>query len=718
LFCVCGLSGFARAQSLEVTPDEATVFSFSGFEGGPFLAETGTTWTLDDADTAGLDFVVQSDQRWLRVTPTDGTLPGSLVANRTRLVTATIDSNESERLAPGLYAATVTFSNVTNEVGNTTRTVRLRVAPGSFSVTPSFINASTTPSGGNPAPAVVTLRANGPLDLNYRVDWVARSWFNVDKLGGTVVGAGTDTFTISFNTFGLAAGSYSAQITIDNTTNGAGSRQLPLNLVLQSSGASVVILRPDADLVVHGPVGGIPVATQTSTLTNNSDSPVTWNADISEDWISVSPSGGQLAASNGVSGGADEIAIDVRVNAAVNDLKAGSHAATVSLKNVTTTTNATNIGTRVVFVVADPVLRVSAPSAGGSILVSPSGAQVAGGTSRDLVFPFGEVVTLTATAEAGHSFQGWAADFHLDSALENPLVVTLDESRNVSALFAPILQKLTLSRQGQGTGTIQTSPTANIIDNDAVFRYDYGTQVTLQADADSGSVFVRWEGNVPAGAETDNPLTRTLDRDLTVSARFERLVSLTVDVTGGGQVELDPETEDYLSGTTVTLRAIADDGFTFFGWSGGASGAGSPLALTLNEDTVVEALFVEDTGGGTDGFALTIEIQGDGSVTPDGGTFAAGEMVTLIATPDVGASFVGWEQDASGSALTARVTMNGARNVRAVFTTAPTDGGSGRPNPPPFGALCGATGLFDLAVGFLGFAALRGSRGSRRGVSG
>lgn len=703
-------AGMVRAQSMEVDPPSSTIFSFAGVEGGPFTPETATTWTLDNADARSLEFVASSNQRWLKIAPIAGSLPGSLVGDRTRSVTAELDAVEAAKMAPGTYSATVTFSNLTNEIGNTTRTVRLRVAAGSFSTTPSFVNLTASVNGVIPAPVVVTLRASGLLDLNYRLSWVGRSWFNVDKFGGTIPGGGTDTFTITFNTFGLTPGSQTAQISIENTTNGAGSRQLPINLVMAPSGAGVVVLRPDVDLEARGPEGNIPTVTQTSILVNLSDSVVTWDASSDESFVSVTPSGGVLAASNGATGGPDEIAIDFRVNAAADDLKAGTHSAAVTIRNVSNPAVPVNIGTRVVLVVVDSVLHASVPSPGGSIVVQPSGATVAGGTSSILIFPFGEVVTLTADPATGNSFLGWAADFDLDSEFENPLVVVLDDSRHVSAVFAPILQTLTLSSQGRGTGTVTSTPTAEIIDSEVSFQYNSGTPVTLLADADAGSVFVRWEGNVPVGDETDNPLVVVVDRDRTISARFEQSVALELDVFGGGEVVVDPDKDEYFTGETVTLRAVADAGFSFSGWSGGASGSASPLTLTLSDDTVVEARFV--AGGGGDGeFELTVEIEGDGTVTPDGGSFEEGETVTLIATPDVGASFVGWELDAAGEELATSVTMSTDRTVRAVFTVVPDDGSTPRPNP--LNGLCGATGLVELSMISLGLAGFRGVRGRR-----
>jgi hypothetical protein len=50
--------------------------------------------------------------------------------------------------------------------------------------------------------------------------------------------------------------------------------------------------------------------------------------------------------------------------------------------------------------------------------------------------------------------------------------------------------------------------------------YTNGTQVTLQATPGVNAVFMQWSGDVPAGQQTANPLTVTLDRGRTIIANF------------------------------------------------------------------------------------------------------------------------------------------------------------------------------------------------------
>jgi len=61
-----------------------------------------------------------------------------------------------------------------------------------------------------------------------------------------------------------------------------------------------------------------------------------------------------------------------------------------------------------------------------------------------------------------------------------------------------------------------------------------------------------------------------------------------------------------------------------------------------------------------------------GYVTPSGGTYKEGEMVTLTAHPYSGYVFSHWGGDASGSSATIQIVMNSDKNVVAYFTPSTT----------------------------------------------
>jgi len=73
-------------------------------------------------------------------------------------------------------------------------------------------------------------------------------------------------------------------------------------------------------------------------------------------------------------------------------------------------------------------------------------------------------------------------------------------------------------------------------------------------------------------------------------------------------------------------------------------------------------------------YRLTVFRVGNGTVTPGSGDYEAGTTVTLTATPDAGAVFDHWEDNASGTSPTVDVLMDRDKEVTAVFTGGePTD---------------------------------------------
>ena len=65
--------------------------------------------------------------------------------------------------------------------------------------------------------------------------------------------------------------------------------------------------------------------------------------------------------------------------------------------------------------------------------------------------------------------------------------------------------------------------------------------------------------------------------------------------------------------------------------------------------------------------STSVSPSGGGSVSPSNGTYLSGASVTLTATPASGYQFVSWSGDASGTNLTATITMNSNKNVIATF---------------------------------------------------
>ena len=95
----------------------------SGNQGGSF-APAAKSYTLSNSGGAPLSFTVSDDRGWIDVAAASGTIP----AGGSTTVTVTVNA-VANTLASGTYNGTVTFTNVSSAVGNTTRPVSLTVIP-------------------------------------------------------------------------------------------------------------------------------------------------------------------------------------------------------------------------------------------------------------------------------------------------------------------------------------------------------------------------------------------------------------------------------------------------------------------------------------------------------------------------------------------------------------------------------------------------------------
>ncbi len=174
-----------------------------------------------------------------------------------------------------------------------------------------------------------------------------------------------------------------------------------------------------------------------------------------------------------------------------------------------------------------------------------------------------------------------------------------------------------------------------------------------------------------------------------IVARNLPSATLTVNKSGSGSgtVTSNPAGIDcgaactyaFPTGTTVTLTATPDTGYTFSGWSGACSGT-DPCTVTLAEDRTVTAIFnrsdqqltIVKTGSGNG--TITSDPAGIACNSTCSTLFPYGTLITLNAVPAPGHTFAGWVGACTGTGLSCTVTMIRAHTVGAVFTAPPSSG--------------------------------------------
>jgi hypothetical protein len=74
------------------------------------------------------------------------------------------------------------------------------------------------------------------------------------------------------------------------------------------------------------------------------------------------------------------------------------------------------------------------------------------------------------------------------------------------------------------------------------------------------------------------------------------LYSLTVNISGSGNVSLEPNGRVYSSGTLVTLTATPEKGWRFDSWAGDLEGSQNPAEILMDEDKTVSTVFTRLEG--------------------------------------------------------------------------------------------------------------------------
>jgi uncharacterized repeat protein (TIGR02543 family) len=283
--------------------------------------------------------------------------------------------------------------------------------------------------------------------------------------------------------------------------------------------------------------------------------------------------------------------------------------------------------------------------------VYPPGAGTVGREPETQRYAPGRVVTVTANPQPGQfAFIGWSGDT-TTSASANPIAVTMNRNRSLTANF--VGYQLTRTVTPVHAGTLTAAP-------DYPF-YAPGTVVTVRAVPVPGYHFIGWKGGLSG---TENPTTITMDQARTITAEFNTFpLELLVQPPASGTVSTFPARPTYALGDTVTLTAVPAPGrYGFSHWSGAVTGNQNPVTIVIDGFKSVTANFV--------GYPLTVTIDplafGRVALNPSHSTYAPGSVVTLTAVDSL-APFVQWFGDVTGIDNPTTLVMDGPKSVSAQF---------------------------------------------------
>ncbi len=246
-------------------------------------------------------------------------------------------------------------------------------------------------------------------------------------------------------------------------------------------------------------------------------------------------------------------------------------------------------------------------------------------------------------AGGNHAQFGWYGEQSGDgeatiSREEQQDIIVSSSLEHLDAIRGVMTFELTIDA-GEG-GTTDPEP--------GTHTYEEGEEAVVKALPEAGYEFVEWTGDHEG---TEEEITITMDGDKQIIAHFQEEETegyvLRVNTQGEGEVNIDPDQEEYEEGTEVTLTANPADDWEFVEWSGDADGTEDTTTVVMDDHKDVTAHFEEDV----EYYGLTVNIDGEGEVNivPDQEEYEEGTEVTLTAEPYFDWEFVEWTGDYEGT---------------------------------------------------------------------
>jgi glucose/arabinose dehydrogenase len=221
-YAVGAPAGPPPPPELSVTP---TSLAFSGVAGGSSPAAKNVT--ISHTGSGSLNYTASDDASWISVSPTSGPAAQD--------ITVTLNTSG---LAAGTHTGTVTVTaaGATGSPKQIPVTLTLSPpAPPVLSVTPQSLTFDAVANGANPAAKSLAVANAGSGALSYTASDDA-AWLSVAPASGSAPA----NIAATVNIAGLAAGTYSANVTITAAGAGSSPQVIPVTLNVAPPGGELL----------------------------------------------------------------------------------------------------------------------------------------------------------------------------------------------------------------------------------------------------------------------------------------------------------------------------------------------------------------------------------------------------------------------------------------------------------------------------------------------
>jgi PKD repeat protein len=275
------------------------------------------------------------------------------------------------------------------------------------------------------------------------------------------------------------------------------------------------------------------------------------------------------------------------------------------------------------------------------------------------IYVNGTLASVTAIPHIHYLFDYWELDGN-NASSANTINVLMTDDHTLQPFFK--LRNYTLTITATAGGTTDPTP--------GTYVYPAGTIVEVTAIPDAGYRFDYWSmDGSPVGSV--NPMSLTMDHDVTLEVVFAETHTLIITVSEGGTTDPSPGTYTYDAATNVVVEAIPSSGYLFDYWEfdGEDIGSENPITVYVGSSHALKAFFTPIT------YQLTITTSSGGTTDPVPGTYShgCGSSVGVEAVPDACYVFDHWMLDGSnvGSVNPYSVLMDDDHALNAVFTYSP-----------------------------------------------
>jgi uncharacterized repeat protein (TIGR02543 family) len=214
-------------------------------------------------------------------------------------------------------------------------------------------------------------------------------------------------------------------------------------------------------------------------------------------------------------------------------------------------------------------------------------------------YHYGDNVSIAAISANSYVFSGWSGS----TSGNTNKTITITGNMTITATFAFNSHTITVTQGSQGTISPSTATVTDGGSQTFTITPDTGYHI-VDVTVDSSSV----------GAVSSYQFTN-VHEDHTITATFApNEYTLNITTNGNGSVTATPATATYHYGDTVQLNAIPNNGWTFNGWSGDASGI-TNITITIDGNKNIIANFTQQsyevnfdlTGANSTGVVLTVD---------------------------------------------------------------------------------------------------------------